>query len=146
MMHIPMLSLQCTVSSGECLYESQCVILPDRGFSMVRIIAVPYFLAALDKIEITRYVLSGSKSQVGSSSNNITVKCKTCYIIIENWDCKIPTQLPQPLCMNFDNPIVNQMSSSRPNVLQSSSCRVYLNILAIPICRLLQLQGLIMDI
>lgn len=51
----------------------------DLGFSIVRITAVPYFFAAFDRIEITRYVFSGSRSHVGSSNNRITTKTQHQY-------------------------------------------------------------------
>lgn len=58
--------------------------LPDLGFSIVSIIVVPYFFAAFDRIEITKYVFKGSKSQVGSSRSRITENINFCYTMFIN--------------------------------------------------------------
>lgn len=59
---------------------------PDLGFSMVRMMVVPYFLAALERMETTRYVLRGSRSQVGSSSSRITTEKRFKYLLLQKGD------------------------------------------------------------
>lgn len=76
----------------------------DLGFSIVKITAVRYFFAALDNMEIIRYVFNGSKSQVGSSRrstavSNIEMKIinKTnplfCFYYINKYKCSVSLTL-----------------------------------------------------